>query len=674
MIRTEWLLLLVVASAAAAPDPARFEASDVNRLADVTEPVFSPDGQSIVYTVTTANTAADQPQSDLWRVRYDGSDRVQLTHTATASEWRPQFSRDGRSLAFLSDRKADTTGTDDASDSGNDGRTQVWMMPAGGGEARALTNFPDGVEDFALSPDGTRLAVLAFDPELQPGATKPKNPPPIVTDRFQFKDDDSGFLGGRRKHLYLFDIGSGKASLLTPGAHDETLPAWSPDGKWISYVTKRGDDPDRSMNWDIYVIAAQTGAKERRLTTYAGADSNPDWESRPVWSPDGTRIAYLRSDYAKWIDYSPWQLAVVDVATGKESVPAPIDRCFYKPRWSPDGRSVYALVEQSLVTHLARIDLADGKLTELDHGDRFDFDLDVSANGRLVVLGGDDHHQYEIAAVEHDALRPLSDHNAFLHGMHLADVETIHYKSSDGTPIDGLLVKPVGWQPGQRYPTIVRVHGGPVYQFSHEFMADWQAYAAHGYAVLAVNPRGSSGRGFEFAKAIYADWGHKDVQDVVAGIDHAVAMGIADPHRLGTGGWSYGGILTNYLIASDTRFKAAVSGAGAANFIGMYGDDEYIRDYEIELGQPWKDRSLFDKVSYAFLHADRIRTPTLYECASKDFNVPCEGSEQMYQALKSLGITTQLVIYPEQHHGLTIPSYLRDRLERNIAWYDRFLK
>jgi dipeptidyl aminopeptidase/acylaminoacyl peptidase len=189
-----------------------------------------------------------------------------------------------------------------------------------------------------------------------------------------------------------------------------------------------------------------------------------------------------------------------------------------------------------------------------------------------------------------------------------------------------------------------------------------------------IAPRGSSGRGFDFSRAIYADWGSKDVQDVLAGVDHVVALGIADPDRLGVGGWSYGSILTNAVIASDTRFKAAVSGAGASNMYAMFGHDQYIREYELELGAPWKDRTQYDRASYPFLHADRIKTPTLFQCGEKDFNVPCLGAEQMYQALRSLDVPTELVVYPGENHGLTVPSYLRDRLERNLAWYERFLK
>lgn len=660
------LCLLLNAPALAADDG--FQASDLARLADVTEPDLSADGNTVVYTVTTANLEEDASQSDLWRVDHDGSDRTQLTHTPDSSEWRPQWSADGRWIAFLSDRKLDPKDEDE------DATTQVWLMPATGGDARRLTSFADGVEDFVWSPDGTQIALIALDPELPAGRPKPKNPPPIVSERYQFKEDGSGYLGTRRKHLYLFDIASGKVQQLTSGAHDELLPAWSPDGRHIAFVTKRGADPDRHLNFDLYVIEPKAGARERQLTTFPGADLDPYWETRPAWSPDSTRIAYLQGGEDKWIYYTPWQLAVIDVATGKTTIPTPIDRNFTKPRWSADGNSVYALIEQGMVTHLSRIDLADGTVTDLTHGERFDYDLDVAADGRMVVLGGDDRHPYEISAVEGEGVRALGNHNDWLEQKRLANVEAIHFNSADGTAIDGMLVKPLDYQPGKRYPTLLRIHGGPVYTYSHEFMADWQAYAAAGYAVVAVNPRGSSGRGFDFAKAIYADWGNKDVEDVLAGVDHVIAMGVADPDRLGIGGWSYGSILTNAVIARDRRFKAAISGAGASNMYAMYGHDQYIREYELELGTPWKNREHYDRASYPFLHADRITTPTLFQCAAEDLNVPCLGAEQMYQALRSLEVPTQLVIYPGENHGLTIPSYLRDRLERNLAWYDKYLK
>ena len=659
-MRAFLVLMLLAANAQAATPPARFGVEDLARLVDLTEPVLSPDGNTLVYVATSANPAEDKSQSDLWRVHQDGTHRMRLTDTPKHDESRPQWSPDGTSIAFLSDR------------GGEDAKTQVWLIPAKGGKARRLTNFAEDIEDFVWSPDGKRLAFLARDPERPAGAPKPKQPPPIVTERYQFKEDGVGYLDARRKHLYVFDIASGKAEVLTPGAHDEQLPAWSPDGKLLAYVTKRGVDPDRHLNFDIYVVEPRAGARERQLTTFTGSDLDPYWETRPAWSPDSSRIAYLRSGEDQWIYYAPWQLAIVDIATGKEWIPAPIDRCFTHPHWAPDGKRVYALVEDGLVTGVSRIDLDDGKVTPLVAGPRFDYDLDIARDGRIVVLGGDDTHPYRISAVEGPGLRTIADHNTFLDQRQLAPAEAFHYRNGD-VDLEGLLVKPIGYVPGKRYPTIVRLHGGPVYTFSHEFMQDWQVYAAHGFVVLALNPRGSSGRGFDFAKAIYADWGNVDARDVLAGVDHAVAVGLADPERLGIGGWSYGATLTNAVIATDSRFKAAISGAGASNMYGMYGHDQYIREYELELGTPWDHRAVYDRASFPFLHADRITTPTMFQCGEEDLNVPCLGGEQMYQALRSRNVPTQLVVYPGESHGLTVPSYLRDRMQRNLAWYTRWL-
>jgi len=661
ILRMVALLALSLEARGAESPSDLFGPADLARLVDVSQPALSPDGSEVAYTVGSVDVAEDRATSDLWRVRFDGSGRVQLTSTPAHSEWLPRWSPDGTSLAFLSDR-----GDEDAA-------TQIWLLPTAGGEARRLTDLPGGVSDYDWSPDGKRIAAIAMDAESAPGADKPKNPPPIVIDRFGFKDDVSGWLGSRYSHLYLVDAGSGKAELLTPGAHDEYLPSWSPDGRTIAYVTRRSAMPDRDLNYDVYLIEPRAGAPERQLTRFPGSDLDPYWESRPDWSPDGKRIAYLRSGEDRDIYYVPWQLAVVDLDSGKESVPAPIDRCFGKPRWTADGRSIVALVERNQVTHLSRIDPRTGKVTTLDGGARFDYDFDLAANGRIVVLGGTDSRPYEISAVDRGRLRALTDHNAFLDGKRLGSVEEIRFASADGTSIEGLVMKPPGFEPGRKYPALLRLHGGPVYQFSREFLPDWHAYAAAGYVVIGPNPRGSSGRGLEFSRAIRADWGNKDVADVLAAVDHVVAQGYVDPERLGVGGRSYGGILTNFVIASDRRFKAAVSGAGSSNALAMYGHDMYVREVELELGTPWRNREAYDRVSYPFLHADRIATPTQFYCAEKDANVPCLGSEQMYQALRSLGVPTELVVYPGEHHAMEVPSYLRDRLERALAWYGRYL-
>ncbi len=656
------LLAAAFALTAAAAEPGRFTVDDLVRVADLSDLDLSPDGEYVVYTVGEPNFEKDVTQYDLWRARWDGSDRHPLTRTEIADEWQAAFSPDGKWIAFLSDR-----GDDDA-------RTQVWLMRADGGEAEALTEFRGGVSDFDWSPDSTRLAVIANDPLRPEDEEEPEQPEPIVIDRHYFKEDYTGWVTGRRQHLYLFEIEGRKATQLTAGGNDEHMPAWSPDGSRIAYVTKRGPNPDRNLNWDIFVVEAREGGAEKPVTRFTGADNDPSLESRPAWSPDGKRIAYLQGGEDKWIYYTPWSLAVVDVASGAVSRPAGIDAFHGKPRFTADGNAVLALVETSRVTHLSRIDLATGAVTPLTTGARFDYDYDVADGGRIAVLGGDAMHPYRIERVEpRQEGTVIAEHNEWLKDRQLAPVEEITFRSADGTLIDGFLVKPVGYVAGTRYPTILRIHGGPVYQFSHEFMADWQVLAANGYAVVAANPRGSSGRGFEFAKEIYADWGVKDTADVLAAVDHVVAAGVADPGRLGIGGHSYGGILTDQVIARDSRFKGAVSSAGVANIFGSWGADMYIREYEQELGLPWRDRATYERVSYPFFHADHISTATLFICHELDDNVPCIGSMQMYQALKSTGVPTRLVIYPGEHHSLTVPSYLEDRMTRVLDWYGLYL-
>jgi dipeptidyl aminopeptidase/acylaminoacyl peptidase len=236
-----------------------------------------------------------------------------------------------------------------------------------------------------------------------------------------------------------------------------------------------------------------------------------------------------------------------------------------------------------------------------------------------------------------------------------------------------LLTLPVGYVAGRKYPLILSIHGGPDGQDAHAFTPQRQLFAARGYAVLNVNYRGSHGRGKEYQQVIFADWGRKEVVDLLASVDEAVKQGIADPDRLGVGGWSYGGILTDYTIATTTRFRAATSGAGMGSPLGLYGVDQYILQYDNELGPPWKNPETYTKLGYPLLHADRIKTPTLFMGGDQDFNVPLSGGQQMYQALRSLNVPTELIVYPGQFHGFTRPSFIRDRYQRYLDWYDKYL-
>jgi dipeptidyl aminopeptidase/acylaminoacyl peptidase len=654
------------AGSAVGADSARrsFTVDDLDRIRAVAEPAISPDGQWVAYSVRTTDVAKDKRFWHVWMTSWDGRQSLQITQSPD-SEHSPGFSPDGHYLAFLSARGE------------KDGPDALWLLDRGGGDARQATHFKGDVIDYDWSPDGRKLVLVVQDDPL-PGsdaADEDKTPPPIVIDRYYFKEDETGYLDSRRTHLYLLDVASGKVDVLTEGRFSERYPAWSPDGTQLAFMSKRGPDPDRDNMWGLYVMNAAVGAPARLVTMFVGDSGDSGWMSEPQWSPNGRDIAFIAGTEHRLLYYAQTRLNVVPAAGGPPRVVSrALDRNVLQPQWSEDGKAIYALVEDDRNQHLAAFDASSGRVEVLNDGRRETSAFDVGPKGHLVLIDSVPEAPEEVYALERGKERPLSKQNdAWLAGIEQAPLEEITVTSQDGTRINGFMLKPPGYRAGIRYPTLLQIHGGPVSQYTNSFDLTWQILAAQGFVVVAANPRGSSGRGEEFSKAIFGAWGEKDTNDVLAVVDYAVQQGIADPTRLGVGGWSYGGILTDNVIARDRRFKAAVSGASTGNALAGYGTDMYVREYELELGVPWKNLAAYLRNSYPFLHADRIVTPTLFMCGERDFNVPLLNSEQMYEAVRSIGVDTQLIIYPGQFHGLSVPSYLRDRLQRQIDWYQRHL-
>jgi dipeptidyl aminopeptidase/acylaminoacyl peptidase len=642
----------------------------------VADPQRSPDGAWVAYTVTTVDVEKDSRNTDIWMVRWDGSERLALT-SSPDNETTPRWSPDGRYLAFLASR-----GSEDEKKKG----AQIWLLNRAGGEAQKVSDVKGGVSDIQWSPDSTRLAFVAGDedpddePEQKEG-WKRKTPPPIVIDRYHFKRDREGYLKRLYDHIAVFDLATRTHTVLTGGQVDDQSPSWSPDGTRLAFLSKRAHpDPDRTANTDVWIVAARTGSTPRQVTRTPEAESG-----RPQWSPDATRIAVLLGDVDKYYAYDQNKLALVPVPDeAAPPVAAPVilmpqlDRAVSSPAWSADGSRISFLVEDDRRQQVAMVPVSPVPTHTVERvttGNHVVRAISPGKDGHFAALMTTPAHPAEIFALEGGQFRQLTNHNqALLEEVRLGTTEDFQSKSRDGTEVHGLIVKPASSVAGRRYPMILLIHGGPNGQDEHDFDFEREFLAAHGYVVLAVNYRGSSGRGSAYQKAIYADWGRLEVVDLLGAVDEAVRRGIADPERLGIGGWSYGGISTNYTIATDPRFKAAVSGAGSSMQFSMYGLDQYIVQYDQEMGPPWRTPEVWTKVSYPFLHADRIRTPTLFLGGEKDFNVPIAGGEQMYQALRSLGVATELVIYPGQFHSLTVPSYERDRLQRTVAWFNRYLQ
>ncbi len=656
-------------SVAQAPVKRPLSPDDIFRMKTVSDPQVSPDGAWVAYTVTSLDREADKLQSAVWMVSWAGDRNVRLTN-GPSSESTPRWSPDGKYLAFMTSRPAEA-------------KAQIWLLDRRGGEAVPLTDVKGEIDDFVWSPDGRRLALIMKADEDGPGATSDKaadkTPKPIVIDRHQFKRDVLGYVtGSGRDHLYLFDVGTKTLEALTSDKDfEESWPAWSPDGARLAFIASAVDQTVPTGTSDICVVEARAGAAPRKAHAFFNAD-----RQHLAWSPDGRQLAFMHGSELKYQFYGQDHLTVIP-ATGGEprDLTAALDRNVWQPEFTPDGSALTFIVEDDRRAYLAKVNVGGGPLERLSDGLAVVTEK-TTRGGHLAVAASTDTAATEIYALDGGRLRRLTGQNDdLLAAVRLGAVEDLTCRSADGTEIHGLMIKPPDFEAGRRYPAILWIHGGSNMQDDHALLFDLyplqmerQLFAARGYVVLAVNYRGSSGRGAAFTQSIFADWGDREVADLLAGVDEAVRKGIADPDRLGIGGWSYGGISTDYVIASDPRFKAAMSGAGSANVFATYGSDQYIHQYETELGPPYRAPDLYQKLSYPLLRADRIRTPTLFMGGEKDFNVPIIGSEQMYQALRALGVPTELVIYPGQFHILTRPSFIRERLDRWAAWFDRYLK
>ncbi|TSD66142.1 S9 family peptidase [Inquilinus sp. KBS0705] len=653
------VLLAALSSAVfAQTGPKNFQPTDFYKIPTVSDAQVSPDGKWVAYEVSEVDTAKDKRVSHLWMQSWDGKQSIQLTYGDEPAS-KPRWSPDGKYLSFLSSR-----------DSKNG--AQLWVMDRRGGEGKKLTDIKGDLNDYAWSPDGGRVALVIQDPEKKGKDSKdePKTTKPIHIDRYHFKQDYEGYLENLHQHLYVFNLGTKKIDTLTSGNYDDSAPDWAPDGETIAFVSNRDGDPDKSENTDIFSVETRQGGALKQLTTWKGQDG------KPQYSPDGKTIAYLRQNSEGYTMYALSELCIMD-ADGKntKNLTQQLDRPADNPAWSKDGKTIAFLIEDDRDKYAAVYNLQTKQITNISGRGKFNIsDITAHSANNWLISYTTPYMPYEVYALESGKFRRLTFHQQdWLKGVKLADVTSFKSVSKDGTSVSGILYRPDSTA-NKKLPFILFIHGGPVGQDDYSFDGTCQVLASAGYAVATVNYRGSSGRGIKFTNAINADWGNKEVIDLHGAVDELIKQGIADPDKLGVGGWSYGGILTDFMIASDTRFKAAASGAGSALQVANYGIDQYILQYDNELGQPWKNIEVYNKISYPFLHADRIKTPVLFMSGLKDFNVPTAGSEHMYQALKSLGIPAELVLYPNQFHGIGVPSYQVDRVQRYIKWFDKYLK
>ncbi|OLE54899.1 MAG: hypothetical protein AUG51_06065 [Acidobacteria bacterium 13_1_20CM_3_53_8] len=667
------------------------------------DPHISPDGKLIAYVVTAIDQRQNRRQSNIWVAATDGSQPPRAFTTSAQSSNSPRWSPDGQYLAFLSSRPAGTETNANApgastmqtpsatptpassptapaspgitsaqaTAAAETPRSQIYLLPMQGGEARRVTNLKNGVNSFQWSPDGTRFVVVS-----RIGASDAQQSRSDVRHYFHlsYKFNDTGWFDDHRGHLWVVDARNGAAKQITSGEEwNDSDPQWSPDGTKIAFVSDRtGHAFDESRNTDVWVISAEGG----RLTKISDHDES---DESPRWSPDGKQIAFTgqihERDHPKiWLAPSTGNAHSVLAAQDLDLIPSNLT-------WAEQGRALYFETGVRGEYHIFRVDVATKSLKQVTHGPRAVRNFDINdRTGRMVYMVNDFSHLDDLYAANMDGAgeRAITHLNQRLwRQLELQDVERFTYKGADGWDVDGFIAKPLGWKPGKKYPTILSIHGGPAGQYGVDWFHEFQVYAARGWAVLYTNPRGSTGYGQRFERGIENEWGHNDYTDIMNGVEAALAKyPWIDRDRLGVTGGSYGGFMTNWIVGHTNMFKAAVTLRSLSNFISDEGTRDGAYGHRADFGGDLFERfDLFWDRS-PLKYVKNVRTPILILHSDNDYRVPLEQAEQWFRALQHYGVQSELVIFPRENHNLTRtgePKHLVESLNWQIYWFDRFL-
>ena len=636
--------------------------ADQFALQDVGEIRISPDGSTIVFSVTTTDVDANRTTSRLMRIPANGGAPVPLDAVppgANTVRWSP----DSRRIAFFAAR---------------DGHNGLWVFDLSTETLTRVSDY-DRSNSFlskagnwlAWSPDSSRLA---FAGTLEP-VTRTSDP--YVTSRIQYKTR-TGLADDRRTHIYVVPLGGGVPKPLTSGDSDEHSIDWGGDGSEIVFLSNREADPDANHNYDIYAVSVATG-RVRQIT------STPGVETDPRLSPDGRWIAYTGTTRpVTTIDSvaEDQHLFVVSMAGGvAQELNHALDRRSSAPEWTPDGLGVLYTASDHGRTGLYRVSVKGGASVALIDRKAQVGPYSMARDGLVAIGITDAATPREVFRFRPDAnLQQLTSLNAAaVKGWKLVAPETLTFKSFDGTEIEGWYFPPVVNPKGQEKstPLLLSIHGGPHGMYGYGFNAAFQIHAGHGYATLAINPRGSSGYGQAFSDGTLRNWGGGDYKDLIAGVDYVLRLKPEiDPERLGVLGGSYGGFMTNWVITQTSRFKAAVSSASVSNLVSFYATSLYQDLVHAEFnGLPWSDDNFALLWRWSPLaHVAQVTTPTLFIHGELDNDVHITEAEQMFTAMRRRGISAALARYPREGHGFREPKHVLDRTERTLAWFDQYLK
>jgi len=664
------VLTLGASAASAQQQGKKLTIEDALALQEVGAPQWSPDGKLIAFTVSEWNRKENRRDTHIHIVAAAAGGASYKLTNGERGESAPQWSPDSKRIAFLANRDVPRPDAPAAP------RNQIWVIPVAGGEAERVTEEEAGVAQFRWSPDGKLLAYVVRDtPQDKAERDKRKK------DRFDAIVVDSGFI---YSHLWTINLATKEKRRVTEGSFTVTDPQWSPDGGSVAYTMSKGGSQESAFtdisderNTDLYLAPTNdAGGTPRQLT------SNPGPDYAPRFSPDGKWIAYLSGD-----DPNSWAAKIDLVVTASDAATTAAPRNLTgkyndsvngAPKWSPDGAVLYAAGAEGVYGQLLKVPVAGGAPPRAIFESKGAYaGVDLSRDGRMLAFVFNDAktpNDIWIAPSTGRGAQRLTNFNSQIKDFALVTTEVVRWKAPDGLDIEGLLVKPLGYEPGKRYPLILQIHGGPYAQFAYGLNTRAQIFAANGYAVLLPNPRGSTGYGQKFTTANVGDWGGKDYQDLMLGVDELVKSGLADPERLGVMGGSYGGFMTFWVITQTNRFKAAIGHAGISDWYSFHGQSDIpgLMEYGFG-GTPWTAREVYEKWS-PVRYADRVKTPLMITHGEQDRRVPIAQAEQYYRALRKRGVETVFVRYPREGHGISEPNHQIDLVRRQLEWFDKHLK
>jgi dipeptidyl aminopeptidase/acylaminoacyl peptidase len=680
-LRFVGLAIAVMAAAFAAqgqaPQKRAITFKDLISLHRLSEPQISPDGKWVAYTVSTPDLEANHSVRDIWVVGIAGGEARQLTRGG--SDMRPRWSPDGKKLAFIS---------------GRDGTPQVYWIGFEGGEATRLTRLSTGADNELWSPDGKTIAfVSSVYPDCkddacnaQRDAEKEKSKVKAhVYEKLLYRHWTT-WWDGKRSHLFAEAVEGGAARILTAGADYDVPPfnegapeaiAFSPDGNELCFTANTDKDESRSTNGDLFTVAVSGASEPKRITTNTGND----WG--PAYSPDGKWIAY-RAQMEGGYESDRWRLMIYDRQEARSSnLSENFDHSVESYEWTPDSKQIYFQAEDKAEMPVYAISVAGGGAPKvLVNG--FNGEFDLSRDGRTLALARTSLTMpAEIFAAKADGtdLRQLTRQNgALLAQLELNPVEPFWFEGAEKTQVEGLLIRPPNFDASKKYPTLLLIHGGPQGAWTDAWGYRWnqQVMAAPGYVVVMVNPRGSTGYGQKFTAEISKDWGGRAYEDLMKGMDAAIAKyPFIDGTRVGAAGGSYGGYMIDWIATHTDRFKCLISHAGPYDAVSAYGATEelWFEDWEFG-GPPWSNPELFKKWSPSEFAAalGKYKTPTMVIGGELDFRVPYTQDLEFFTALQTQGVPSKLVIFPDEGHWVLKPQNSELWYRTFLDWLGKYLK